>query len=139
MRRIFSSKSPVIAARLVLCGASLGLLLQFAPTLVSAQESAPERRAGSAEAASVLGIGESPAARRGSSTAEAPPATPAPGPEANDGTARLSTVRVTRELDVPHAVCVLAPHRSIEIRVQPDLVFLRLPDTRKGPGGARPR
>ena len=104
MQQIFGRTSPVVAARLVLCAASAALLLQAAPSLVSARESAP-REVAAGEASAPLGI---------DSPAPAPPARPnpagaqtVPGHNHDHGlprnsTAILSSVQVTRELDIPH-------------------------------------
>jgi lipoprotein-anchoring transpeptidase ErfK/SrfK len=99
MRQIFGRQSPVIAARILLCAASAALLLQAAPTLVSAQESAERPAAGADEAAAVLGIDSSAPATEPESTAS--PATPTPN-RARNATAILSSVHVTRELEIPH-------------------------------------
>jgi lipoprotein-anchoring transpeptidase ErfK/SrfK len=99
MRQIFGRQSPVIAARILLCAASAALLLQAAPTLVSAQESAERPAVGADEAAAVLGIDSSAPATEPESTAS--PATPTPN-RARNATAILSSVHVTRELEIPH-------------------------------------
>lgn len=93
--RMFSRKSPVVAARLALCGASLGLLLHAAPALVSAQGASAPQSGAISEASATLGIGGPAAAER----ANLEPASLAP---ARDEPAILSTVQVTRELQIPH-------------------------------------
>ena len=98
MRRIFGKQSPVIAARLLLCAASAALLLQAAPSLVSAQESTERSTAGADEAAAALGIDSA----RPAATPESPAAPASPQGRARNATAILSSVHVTRELEIPH-------------------------------------
>lgn len=78
-----------IPARLALFVAGAALLLQGAPSLVSAQD-APAGQPRNAEAA--------PQPR----AAAAPETMPAPAPTRASATATLSSIHVTRELEIPH-------------------------------------
>jgi lipoprotein-anchoring transpeptidase ErfK/SrfK len=88
MRNILGGNPPLASARLVLVAASAAILLQTAPALVSARDRVAEPAPARAAAA----------APTSPPTAQAPP-TPAANP---DAPATLSTVRVVRELDIPH-------------------------------------
>jgi lipoprotein-anchoring transpeptidase ErfK/SrfK len=101
MRRIFGRRGPLIAARLILCAASAMILLQAAPALVSARESAEPPLA---DASEPLGIG-APAPSTSSEAALGPSLAhdhESGTPEPRSATAILSSVNVTRELDIPH-------------------------------------
>ena len=77
-----------VPARLALFVAGAALLLQGAPALVSAQNSPPQQQ---------------PAVGAPARTqAAAPVALPASAPTRESATAMLSSIRVTRELQVPH-------------------------------------
>jgi lipoprotein-anchoring transpeptidase ErfK/SrfK len=102
MRRIFGRQSPVIAARVILCAASAAMLLQAAPALVSAQEASERPVAAPSEPSAPLGIG-SPAPAPAQTASSDPAASPSPAPNHGlSATAILSSVQVTRELDIPH-------------------------------------
>ena len=88
----FGRRGVPMAARLVLVAASLAVILQTAPDIVSAQSMAYD-----------------PTVLDAASTAPAAPpaAAPAPAParaepQPADATARLSTLQIRRELSVPH-------------------------------------
>jgi lipoprotein-anchoring transpeptidase ErfK/SrfK len=102
MRRIFGRQSPVIAARVILCAASAAMLLQAAPALVSAQEASERPVPPASDPSAPLGI-RSPVPAPTQTAPSDPAASPSPAPDHGlSATAILSSVQVTRELDIPH-------------------------------------
>ena len=99
MRDLFGSRTLVNAARLLLAGGSLGLLLHAAPSLVAARSGPP------APSPAVAVTDRTAADLRLASLPSAPrPAVDAPVAQepAASSSPRLTTVAVTRELDIPH-------------------------------------